>query len=248
MLNTQRLTTLLIHCALPLALPGAIILLEDFETDGDGTRYLATGVFSNGIDDYFTRTMASGGPSALPAYTGYSGDWFWAAEDTDGSGDDRGFLDLVAIPVADHPALTISLLVGAGATDRYDLSGDHLKVWYRFDDQPFSLALAFENNGATFNSALFQDTNFDGIGDGIQVGLQLQNFISQPIAVAGLTLDIRIEAFVNAGGETLAFDRLQVVAVPEPATIAALLGSAALLLTVRRRSKRASSFHAPASA
>jgi hypothetical protein len=223
----HRISFIVLLIALPLSVRGAVILQEDFETDGAGIRYTVTGGFSNGVDDYFTRVKLDNAPTALPAYAGFSGTWFWAAEDTDGPGNPdgaSGSLLFSGVELLGNNSITFSLLVGAGSQSAYDRADDYLHVQYRFGADAWQTALAFENDGATYNSALRQDTNFDGTGDGPIVGLALQPFTSQPIAAAADSVDIRIVVLMNAGGETVAFDNLVVSAVPEPADFALLAG------------------------
>jgi predicted extracellular nuclease len=195
----------------------ATIFSEGFETDGNGTRY-ATSVpeFSDGSGDFFTRTDGSTVGSFYQV-TGATGGFYFAAMDIDGevasaqqtltfSGIDvSGFADLAfSIDVAEDDA--------ADGNEDWDLS-DFVRIEYGLDGGAFQTLMAFENDGATFNSAAFRDTDFDGIGDGAEITSSFTTF-SQAIAGAGSALDLRITFDLGAGDEDLAIDEVTVSGRP----------------------------------
>lgn len=232
----------LIPFALPLCLlstqglEASILLFEGFETNGLGSRYIATNSFSDGKDDYFIRTDGLAGATGIPEYTHYGDSWYWAAEDIDSSDNPSGqaFLDFNGIDLTGFTAFSISLDIGAGSIITFDSVDDFVFVQYRIDAGNWQTALAFQNDGQTFNSNLRQDLNFDGIGEGTMLGFAMQNFASPDIPVTGNFLDLRIDTVVNGGGEAVAFDNIQVTAVPEPATFALLFGMVAGIVAFRR--------------
>ena len=235
-------TVPLIPFILPLCLVWAhgteasILLLETFETEGLGTRYLATNSFTDGANDYFIRTDGNSGASGIPAYSNYGGTLFWAAEDIDSTDNPSGeaFLDFSGINLSGFDSFQISLDIGAGSTTNFDSVDDFVFVQYRVDAGSWQTALAFQNDGQTFNSAMRQDVDFDGIGEGLLLGTALQTFTSVPFASSGSLLDLRIDTVVNGDGEAVAFDNIQVVGVPEPATVALVFGLVAGLAGFRR--------------
>ena len=227
---------------LPLLLAGpglqaAILLFENFETDGLGTRYTGTGVFSDGIDDYFTRTDGFTEASGIPAFTGFGGTYFWAAEDTDASENASGvtLLDFSGLDLSTTPVFQISLDIGAGSNSAFDSVDDFLLVQYRFDAGPWQTALSFQNNGQTFNGPLLVDTDFDGIGDGTELGLAFQTITSSSISTTGTLMDLRIDTLMTSGSEAVAFDNIQVSSIPEPSVTALIAGMGGLLLMLARR-------------
>jgi hypothetical protein len=232
----------IIPLALPLLLAGttqvraSIILQEDFETDGLGSRYTATSAFSDGADDYFILAGMDDGPSGLPPYSGFGGSYFWAAEDVDGPLNPTGLalLDFSGIELTGVGAIRISLDIAAGSIVTFDRSGDHVHVMFRVDGGPWTTALAFENDGSTFNSSLHQDLDFDGVGEGPILGFAFQTFASAAFPVAGALMDLRIDTDMNSGGEAVAFDNITVTAVPEPAAAGVLILLVALLYPLRR--------------
>ena len=213
------------------------MLFEGFETDGLNTRYTTTGLFSDGADDYFTRTDGATEASGIPSYTSFGGSYFWAAEDIDASDNPTGLalLDFSSISLTDIPSIQISLDLGAGSSSAFDSVDDFLFVQYRVDGGAWENALAFQNDGTTFNGPLLQDTNFDGIGDTTILDLDFQTFTSSPLAVNGSLLDLRIDTFMTGGGEAVAFDNITITAVPEPTTYTLIASAIALLFVMRKR-------------
>ncbi|HSH09613.1 MAG TPA: hypothetical protein VK995_04460 [Oceanipulchritudo sp.] len=232
----------LIPLCLPLiflsgtSLEAGIILLEDFETDGSGTRYTATGEFTDAVSDYFTRTDGLTDPSGIPPYTGFGGSWFWALEDTDSPDNTAGatLLDFTGIDLTDTSSFRISLDIGAGSGSAFDSVDDFLLVQYRIDAGNWETALAFQNNGQTFNGPLMLDTDFDGIGDAFELGLAMQTISSAAFPVSGLFMDLRIDTLMTSGSEAVAFDNITVMSVPEPQTTALAFSIASLLLILGR--------------
>mgnify|MGYP001324832448 CR=1 FL=1 len=79
-----------------------VFYTEDFETDGQGSRYTASTPFNDGSADHWNRTDGSDIGNATGAYSSYSGTYFWAAEDTDdngGNGVDDQTLDITGIDI-----------------------------------------------------------------------------------------------------------------------------------------------------
>lgn len=218
--------------AVAQSLEGSILFIEDFETDGLGTRYTGTGIFSDGTDDYFTRTDGSTEASGIPGFSNFGGTYFWAGEDMDATENPGALclLDFSGINLASFPSIQVSLDLGAGSGSAFDSVDDFLLVQYRVDAGPWQTALAFQNNGQVYNGPLLQDTDLDGIGDFGQAGLALQTYTSPALAVAGAFMDIRIDTLMTSGFEEIAFDNLTVTAVPEPSATALILALSALLM------------------
>lgn len=233
----------IIPVILPLAacvgtsLEAAVIFSESFETDGLDSRYTAIGNFSDGTDDYFIRTDGTTGASGIPEYTGITGSWFWAAEDIDASENVSGMaiLDFTGISLESVPAIQISIDIGAGTGSAFDSVDDFVFVQYRIDSGAWTTALAFQNNGQVYNGPLLLDSDFDGIGDTYQLGLELQSIASAEIPVSGSFMDLRIDTLMTSGSETVAFDNIQVLSVPEPGHTALAFAVASILLLLARR-------------
>ena len=181
------------------SLEASIIFIETFETDGEGSRYNSTGSFTDGSDDYFMRTDGITEASGIPAFTGFEGSYFWAAEDIDAAENTSGvaLLDFSNISLGQSPQIQISLDLGAGSNSAFDSVDDFLLVQYSFDTGPWQSALAFQNNGQTFNGPLLHDTDFDSIGDGAELGLAFQTIASGSIPVTGTLMNIRIDTLMK---------------------------------------------------
>ena len=88
-----------------------------------------------------------------------------------------------------------------------------LQIEYRIDMGAWQRLVSFR--GADFASAgafagFFRlDTDGDGVGDGLQLGLEAQT-ISRIFTAIGNTLDMRFVARVNAGGEEFAVDSFMI--------------------------------------
>jgi hypothetical protein len=222
-----------------LPLKGSILFLEDFETDGLGTRYSGTGVFTDGADDYFIRTDGFTEASGIPAFTNFGGSYFWALEDVDSTDNPGGLsmLDFAGIDLASAGLIQFSLDLGAGGGSVFDSVDDFVHLQFRVDTGPWQTALSFQNNGQVFNGPLLQDTDFDGIGDWGQAGLALQTYTSATFNVSGSVLDLRIDALMTSGFEEVAFDNLTVTglaSIPEPGATTLALAVAALLALLGR--------------
>ena len=99
--------------------PQALIFEEGFETDGHGSRYTASsdGGFRAGNNAHFQRTDGSDIANVSGVYTGFSGTYFWAAEDTDDPADDDNEEQTITfdpIDIAGWTDLSVSGLFGAG--------------------------------------------------------------------------------------------------------------------------------------
>ena len=219
-----------------------VLLEEGFETDGHGSRYTAS---SNGGFDanighvYFTRTdgenivlYASGIPFANGEYTGFSGDYFWAAEDTDESPGDGSAEQVIVfnpINITGYNNLSFSGLFGAGNEqptigDAYD-AGDYIQVTAQIDEgtETKVLCFAYENHGDSEDELFGLDANCDGTADnnGIDRLVTELTEYSANIPGTGNSLTIRIKVRVDGWDEEIAFDDItvtntSVVLLPQP--------------------------------
>jgi hypothetical protein len=208
----------------------AIVATLDFESAGGYTT--STTEFISGSTDYFTRTDGSdiGG-------VGYSNSGFWfAAQDIDAVGATLPVSLFWSVDITGYSGLSFNFDVAEdddGTNQDWDASY-YVHVNYSIDGGSAQNLIWFENDGSTFNSAPFQDTDFDGVGDGAEVTETFSNF-SSVIAGSGSTLTIEIIFSLDSGDEDFAMDNLQVTAVPEPSTYALLLGFATLGFVLYRR-------------
>lgn len=197
----------------------SVIWSENFETPGHSTRYIASsdGGFRDGSSDYFFRTNGSDIGIEASSYTGYSGNYFWAAEDTDddgGDGNDEQTIQFTGINISGYSNISLSGLFGVGnnnapGNSNFD-SSDYIKVNYSIDgsSEINGLWFRYENHGDNSNEPMGLDANFDGYADQTdgtnRLGSNLQLF-TIPINT-GTILNLSIKIFADADGEEIAFD------------------------------------------
>tara|TARA_X000000950_G_scaffold36231_1_gene38737 strand:- start:18 stop:2807 length:2790 start_codon:yes stop_codon:yes gene_type:complete len=200
-----------------------VIHTEDFETDGQGTRYTATTPFSSSANDHWNRTDGSGLQNGTGAYSSISGAYFWAAEDTDtgGTGNDEQTIDITGINITGATALEFQGLFGANSRpaggSNYD-STDWIKVQAQIDSGGYSdvIWFAYLKEGRPSNDytsePLGVDRDFNREADSSTdlLGPALQSY-SADISGTGSTLDIRIIVHMDGGDEEIAFDNLQIL-------------------------------------
>ncbi|MEM1080822.1 MAG: lamin tail domain-containing protein, partial [Pseudomonadota bacterium] len=217
---------------LAIGLAGAAqaqLLSESFETAGLGTRYTASSVFNDGVNDHFNRTDGSDIANVSGPYSGFDGTFFWATEDTDdngGDGQDEKTLTFNPVSVTGLTSVTFSGLFGAGSElpvdgGDYD-NADFARIEASFDSGAFEPVLCFgsEVGSDAFNDPLGEDDNCDGDADGLRLGTALQAFsreITVPVAATSLTLRVRVS--FDSADEEFAFDLIELNAGSAPPSI-----------------------------
>ncbi|MGF1514363.1 MAG: ExeM/NucH family extracellular endonuclease, partial [Elainellaceae cyanobacterium] len=168
--------------------------------------------FTDGSADFFTRTDGSN-ISGSYEVTGADGSFYFAAQDIDGEGAaPEQTLSFSGIDITNLTNLSVSALFAeddsSDGNEDWD-APDFVKVEYQIDGGGFSNVLAIENDGATFNTAPFIDTDFDGVGDGAEITATFVAF-SNAIAGTGSSLDLRFTFDLDSGDEDIAVDAIQV--------------------------------------
>ena len=195
-----------------------IVQFENFETDGNGSRY-TTSVpeFIDTGGDFFIRTD---GTNTFSSYEIFSDDggFYFAAMDTDGDGQPAVLtLDFNDIDITGFTNLTFVISLAEdddGTKEDWD------------DDTSFTVEVDYNNSGIfneilsieakelrpdgssnSFNKEPAVDTNNDGFGDGTSITNEWQDF--QVALGTGTEIDIRI-TFTNLddGDEDIAIDYL----------------------------------------
>ncbi|MEM1280126.1 MAG: hypothetical protein AAGG53_08960, partial [Cyanobacteria bacterium P01_H01_bin.152] len=156
---------------------------------------------------------ADAAPSSFNNYSGFD-DNHLIASDIDGGSPaiaEPAILTWSGLDIAGLSNLLFSVDV---ATDDTPASGgldptDFLKFEYSIDGGAFQSLLAFETaDDSTFNQPTFlEDTDFDGIGDGMALTSTAETF-NKTFAVAGTTLDLRASILVESGFEDIGFDNV----------------------------------------
>ncbi|TWU08400.1 hypothetical protein [Stieleria varia] len=208
------------------------LLAESFETaspPGDSGLVFAPTAFHNGTSDFWIRTdgaspaiATAGEPAGAPSYNSQNGAFYWAGEDlndTGGDGDDEfpggdgladKILEIQNIDISGRENLVFSGLFAADGNNGYD-SLEGLQVEYSIDGAPFVDGVEFRSAALSgqLNAALLQDTDFDGIGDGVALTPAFAEF-GFNLSGTGNSLTLRVTANSDASSEEFAFDYFRV--------------------------------------
>ncbi|PEN12232.1 hypothetical protein CRI94_14425 [Longibacter salinarum] len=227
--------------------------VEDFETDGLGSRYTASNIFYDGSNDHFQRTDGVSSGQVLSnvsaPYSGIEGTYFWAGEDLDDGGGDGLPVKTLTLQEVDVSGATELRFLGrfaAGCNEGeqfscYDLS-DSLVVRYSTDGGAtyttglqFSYVQRTTSSGSIdgFNEPLAVDGDFDGNGEGVELKPEMARF-GFDIPTPASSVIIQIEAHIDGAAEEFAFDdlRLEPVALPvELSAFNAVASEATAVLT-----------------
>ena len=199
--------------AFNLSLGQTIIFQESFETGNSGTP---SEVCNDGTD-FFTRTNGSDLSSTYNV-TGQDGDYFFAAMDTDTApctlGTQTLIFDDVDISTANDPTLAILLAEDAASDGNFDWDGGDL----------FYIEVDYDNSG-TFSkifqiattassgsnvSAPMNDTDLDGIGDGVALTPVFSEFTAG--LSTGSLVDIKLTFYkLHYGDEDIAIDNIRII-------------------------------------
>ena len=218
--------------------PPFVFFEEGFETDGHPSRYRASpnGGFHGGNDAHFQRTDGSNiDIHSADAYSGVSGMYFWAAEQT-GSGNDNSNTEQTIVfndlNIAGFTGLMVSGLFGAGnqspptptppggnPTFSYD-AGEYIRVSYEIDDSGTEtdvLCFRYEYHGDGGNEPLGLDADCDGTADNTDGTDRLNTTLAAYSAIipeTGNFLTVRIRVRADGPGEEMAFDDIKVAGLP----------------------------------
>lgn len=195
-------------------------LLEDFE-DTNVSYTTSVAEFTDRSGDFFIRTDGSD-HGTFVNYANIQGSSYFAAMDLDGEGASLPItMWFTGIDIRGYSNLTFSALFAEdddGTNEDWDNS-DYVKIEYQIDGGGYQNLLAFENDGSTYNTQAYQDTDFDTVGDGIALTDTFALF-AEDIGGTGSTLDLRITFQLNSGDEDIAIDNVMVTgdinAVPVP--------------------------------
>jgi hypothetical protein len=254
--NSVRLASflsvaVLVFGSFSMSASAVVIMIEDFE-DATLDYVGPTDALADKANrDFYGRTGNFG------SYTlnNVQGSTYYAAEDIDGASvpiPSGSPLDLVfTVNITGYTDLSFNILMAEddstdGAED-WD-AHDHFLVFYQIDGGGVTNLFAVEApepGGDLTNNEAREDTDFDGIGDGIEITDTFNQF-SKTIAGTGnsLVLTVRFLSDDNpssgsyAGDEDIAFDNVTIngTPVPEPTTFALFaLGLGTIVFPRRRR-------------
>lgn len=222
-----------------------IILQEDFEDNVLTYQVTEESLLDLNNNDYFGRVAQNQLPSNIN-FVNVQGSHFFAVQDTDGalpSAVDSVRLSWQNIDISNWQNLMLSWFIAEddSSDGREDIdTSTFFEINAQVDKGGFSSIFSVRSADGT-NSQPAVDTNFDGVGDGVEITDAFQQF-SYNLAV-GQILDIEV-VFENfdAGDEDFAFDQLTLsgdprfspVNVPEPSTNILLAGAVFGMFSYRR--------------
>ncbi|MBC8385125.1 MAG: T9SS type A sorting domain-containing protein [Candidatus Cloacimonetes bacterium] len=213
---------LLVSLMLIVSYATAQFWTEDFET---GTQYTVTlgAEGEDGSTDYFIRTDDNVGHNINMSYDGVSG-YFFTGQDIDDGGwsgsTTPSQLTWSGINISDKTNIQFSGDFGEDFQTPGDIDDeDYLLVEYQIDGGGWNNLIAFENDGTQYNTDFWEDTNFDGDGEGTTITSADGTMIpfTKSIPGTGSSLDLRFTASVDSGDEDFAIDNFELTADPPTA-------------------------------
>ncbi len=208
------LTLFLTICFSFLGFGQTTVFQESFETGNSGT---ASETCNDNGGDFFTRTDGSDISSAYEV-SGQDGTFFFAAMDTDGAPCTMSTQTLLFddIDISSKSNLTLALLLAEDqpSDGKFDWDGgDLFYIEVDYDNTgSFTKVLQFATTASTgFNiSSPMQDTDLDGIGDGVALADIFSEFTVS--LGTGNLVDVRLVfEGLTAGDEDIAIDNIRVV-------------------------------------
>ncbi len=218
--KTAMSIVILMACILCGHHSSAQIWTEDFEVNGLGTTYTSASVFTANLNGHYNRTNGNNISNTISPYSSVHGTFFWAGENINttaagGDGLTTKTITFLPINVTGQTNLHFAGLFGTGNPGGgWDFS-DLLYVEYKMDAGPWTKILQFAANAPQSNVGMYQDTNLNGIGEGVSLSPGLQQF-SANILVSGFSIQFRIFAKCSAQSEEFAFDYLRLYSSTAP--------------------------------
>ncbi|MDO7846166.1 Ig-like domain-containing protein [Hymenobacter sp. M29] len=199
-----------------LAGPAAMPYTEDFESDGEGTRYstntFATTGTNAGALGWFRTSLASPADYSASTFTNISGTSYWYGEGTNNANNPDpaliGFLETQTIDARSYVNLHYQVRLAQGKATQWE-TDDFIKFYYRVGSSGWVQFGAFYGNGSPGN--LQRDANNDGVAD--SGGTILNNGLTNidftlPATLSGI-IDFRT-VLSSDGDEEMAMDLIQV--------------------------------------
>lgn len=183
------------------------ILIEDFETNGEGSRYTTVGLQDPGTNNKFFKRGIAGNFNwfGSPSLSGENGAYYFGVRN---SGNSPVSLTLNSTAITGYYDVNVCVLLASIGNPK---ANDYYKVEYQIDGGNWVTLTEFRRSAPPYKLA--EDTNGDGLGDGVQLTDVFQDFCFS-IPTTGNQIGIRVVS--NASGSTsgFAFDYIRVTGIP----------------------------------
>ncbi len=195
----------------------ANLLTEDFETDGNGTRYNLSVVDNAASNaDYFRRTDGSD----IRADHGNTTGFFYAGEDIDGvnqsgstGGSTPAFVTYIdPITVVSGTSYTLSLDISEdddGTAQDWDATDSFMVEISEDGGNTWTAIFAIESTGGT-NTEPSQDDDLDGVGDGVNVVTDSFSSFNAAFTPTANSILVRLSYDLDSGDEDIAIDNITI--------------------------------------
>ncbi len=194
-----------------------VVLVESFETDGSGDRYTVSAPHGTGPSGaFFLRADAFGFSSAgtlVP--TNMNGNYAMGGNNmTTLAANSEVVVAFPSVDILGVSNINMGMRVAARNASTYDNRNDRVDYLYaevNVDGQGWTTVGAFRSkaNVGFDNKPFAQDTDFDGVGDGANLGPNMTSF-SFPVPQTGTAMEVRVRFRSNDVSEEIFFDHIQV--------------------------------------
>ncbi len=191
------------------------LLTEDFETDGEGSRYTSNH-FDNACHDFFERYFNGGGNCLTNEPTNVNGTFYWAGEDVDVATGGTGIVTLNPLTVTGYN-LELQAMAAIGRPNDFRLeTDDELLFQYNMDGAGWITFGAFYGNNGTGMGNLQLDADLNGVPDvgGPEVSSSDFTDWTFAIPVTGNSLQVRFIMGQNTGTEEIMVDYIRINTTP----------------------------------
>lgn len=191
------------------------ILLDGFETDGHGTRYTANPYPGNASTSYFFMRGDDASINFSTNPTNEEGTFYFGARRT-GFSTIPTNCDVTFNPtnIAGYSNLEMCVYLALGRNNMNTDANTRITLEYNIDGSGWNTLMDFRQPSGFPAYGLSEDTNGDGVGDGIALSTVFQDFC-YPIPGTGNNIELRVTT--NASGSSLrqtAFDNVRLKGTP----------------------------------
>ena len=210
-------TIFILIIAIVTFLNADIILQADFETIDQNYSLPNGGVIST--NDFFTKSFNSDPVIVHEDYSNVEGSFYLSGRDIQLQTGFKvgGELILDEVDVTSCDTLSIQFLVGSTMLEEYEsifsnFGSDYIIGEYSYDGGIWFKFAQFTGNDSINEARISEDTDFDGIGDGIVLENNLQEF-SYDLPKDGTILSVRFLIYTGSGMEEIALDNIRISAL-----------------------------------